>query len=390
MKFIPRSHLRGDLDMDSSKLVLGTAMSDDVLEQVGLSADDAIELLLEPGDLALWSPYLVHGSGTNRSDHKRRLYINGYVRADDCDRGEWAFRQGGRFRSDHDRRWFITKSCTNGPVRITSTIELGGSTGGCPLVQPPLGAGAMRLSDFNALSFDCYGTLIDWETGIAEALRPLSERSGVSADRLLEAYGPVEHAIEIEQPGLLYSRLLERVHERLSRAVRRRPGRPCRREVRARRSATGRRFPTAPRRSRYLKQHFKLIILSNVDRQSFAASNRRLGVEFDAHLHRPGYRLLQARSSQFRISGRGAGTRRHCQGPAPPRRAEPVSRPCPGEPDQVLHRRGSTAARARTGRERRSCPIRCRITISALRRWRNWPPLIVPSWASPLASSLSS
>ena len=94
MKFIPRSHLRGDLDMDSSKLVLGTAMSDDVLEQVGLSADDAIELLLEPGDLALWSPYLVHGSGTNRSDHKRRLYINGYVRADDCDRGEWAFRQG--------------------------------------------------------------------------------------------------------------------------------------------------------------------------------------------------------------------------------------------------------------------------------------------------------
>ncbi len=94
MKFIPRSHLRGDLDMHSSKLVLGTAMSDDVLEQVGLSARDAVELLLEPGDLALWSPYLVHGSGTNRSDHKRRLYINGYVRADDCDRGEWAFRQG--------------------------------------------------------------------------------------------------------------------------------------------------------------------------------------------------------------------------------------------------------------------------------------------------------
>jgi hypothetical protein len=94
MKLIPRSHLRGELDMDSSKLVLGTAMSDDVLEQVGHSADEAVDLLLEPGDLALWSPYLVHGSGTNRSDHKRRLYINGYVRADHCDRGEWAFRQG--------------------------------------------------------------------------------------------------------------------------------------------------------------------------------------------------------------------------------------------------------------------------------------------------------
>jgi len=54
-----------------------------------------IDLLLEPGDLALWSPYLVHGSGKNSSAHKRRLYINGYVRAEDCDRGEWAFR-GGR------------------------------------------------------------------------------------------------------------------------------------------------------------------------------------------------------------------------------------------------------------------------------------------------------
>ena len=46
-------------------------------------------------DVALWSPFLVHGSGVNRSDHQRRLYVNGYVRADDCDRGEWAFR-GGR------------------------------------------------------------------------------------------------------------------------------------------------------------------------------------------------------------------------------------------------------------------------------------------------------
>jgi ectoine hydroxylase-related dioxygenase (phytanoyl-CoA dioxygenase family) len=94
MRFIPRSHLRGDLGMDCSKKALGTAMSDAVLDAVNLSASDAVDLILEPGDLALWSPYLVHGSGTNRSDHKRRLYINGYVRASDCDRGEWAFREG--------------------------------------------------------------------------------------------------------------------------------------------------------------------------------------------------------------------------------------------------------------------------------------------------------
>lgn len=94
MRIIPGSHLRGDLDMDTSKLVLGTAMSDEALERVGLSEGDAVDLLLEPGDLALWSPYLVHGSGTNRAAHERRLYINGYVRADDCDRGEWTFSRG--------------------------------------------------------------------------------------------------------------------------------------------------------------------------------------------------------------------------------------------------------------------------------------------------------
>src|SRR5947209_1106073 len=94
MRIVPRSHLRGDLNMDSSKKALGTPMTEHALEAVGLSEDDAVDLLLEPGDLALWSPYLVHGSGKNTSDHKRRLYINGYVRAADCDRGEWAFREG--------------------------------------------------------------------------------------------------------------------------------------------------------------------------------------------------------------------------------------------------------------------------------------------------------
>jgi ectoine hydroxylase-related dioxygenase (phytanoyl-CoA dioxygenase family) len=94
LRFIPGSHLRGDLQMDCSRHSLGAAMTDSALEAVGLSASDAVDLALQPGDLALWSPYLVHGSGTNRSNHKRRFYINGYVKASDCDRGEWAFRNG--------------------------------------------------------------------------------------------------------------------------------------------------------------------------------------------------------------------------------------------------------------------------------------------------------
>jgi len=94
MRFIPGSHRRGDLGMDCSKKALGTPLMAEALEAVGLSAADSVDLVLEPGDLALWSPYLVHGSGENRARHRRRFYINGYVRAEDCDRGEWAFRAG--------------------------------------------------------------------------------------------------------------------------------------------------------------------------------------------------------------------------------------------------------------------------------------------------------
>jgi len=74
--------------------VLGRELSDADLAAVGVDPAAKRDLLLEPGDVALWSPYLLHASGANRSGHARRLLINGYVRADACDRGEWAFRDG--------------------------------------------------------------------------------------------------------------------------------------------------------------------------------------------------------------------------------------------------------------------------------------------------------
>lgn len=94
MRIVPGSHRRGPLALDTSTTVLGTAMDDAALIEAGLSPDRVVDLVLEPGDLAMWNPYLVHASGLNRSGHFRRLYINGYIRAGDCDRGEWAFRDG--------------------------------------------------------------------------------------------------------------------------------------------------------------------------------------------------------------------------------------------------------------------------------------------------------
>ena len=94
MRFVPGSHRRGTLELDTTADVLGTAMDDAALLATGLSPESVVDLVLAPGDLALWNPYLVHASGLNRAGHRRRLYINGYIRAEDCDRGEWAFRDG--------------------------------------------------------------------------------------------------------------------------------------------------------------------------------------------------------------------------------------------------------------------------------------------------------
>jgi 2-haloacid dehalogenase len=138
----------------------------------------------------------------------------------------------------------------------------------------------MRLSDFKALSFDCYGTLIDWETGISSALDPLRVQAGLSHEQMLEAFGNAEHEVEKEHPGMRYSNLLAVVHGRLATRF----GLAADEEAaRAFGLSVGdwSTFADSVDALRYLKQHFRLIILSNVDRASFARSNERLGVEFD-------------------------------------------------------------------------------------------------------------
>jgi ectoine hydroxylase-related dioxygenase (phytanoyl-CoA dioxygenase family) len=94
LQFIPGSHLLGDLSLALDDAVMESRPQHEQLEAAGIDPADLIHLELEPGDFVLWSPYLVHGSATNYADHFRRFYINGYVRAADCDRGEWAFKDG--------------------------------------------------------------------------------------------------------------------------------------------------------------------------------------------------------------------------------------------------------------------------------------------------------
>ena len=77
----------------------------------------------------------------------------------------------------------------------------------------------MSLTDFKALSFDCYGTLIDWESGLAAALAPLMARAGLALGRddLLQRFAAVESAQQAETPDLAYDALLAVSHARLAR-----------------------------------------------------------------------------------------------------------------------------------------------------------------------------
>jgi len=141
----------------------------------------------------------------------------------------------------------------------------------------------MKVTDFKVLSFDCYGTLIDWESGLWTALQPLiaSSRTTMARDAALETFGTLESEQQAQTPTLLYRDVLARVHAKLA-AQWGAPPDEARDESFGASIGNWPAFPDSAEALAYLKRHYKLVILSNVDRQSFAASNKKLGVTFDA------------------------------------------------------------------------------------------------------------
>ena len=141
----------------------------------------------------------------------------------------------------------------------------------------------MKLTDFKALTFDVYGTLIDWESGMIAGLKPLTDRlpQSLSRDQILEAHARHESTQQRQTPHQHYQSLLATVYRRLAenwgvqvswsecltygQSVRHWPA-----------------FPDSAGALQYLKQHFKLVVLSNVDNESFSHSNQKLAVDFDA------------------------------------------------------------------------------------------------------------
>lgn len=133
-----------------------------------------------------------------------------------------------------------------------------------------------RLQDYRVLCFDVYGTLIDWESGILAALQPLLDKDPsktFSRQHLLTVYHELESEQQRSTPDLPYSQLLSTILPGLAQRLSLPPPSP-EESIRFGESVgTWPAFPDTVEALRRLSKSFKLVVLSNVDRASFAKSN---------------------------------------------------------------------------------------------------------------------
>lgn len=141
-----------------------------------------------------------------------------------------------------------------------------------------------KLSDFRLLCFDVYGTLVDWESGVLAALQPLlGANASFSREHLLHVYHEAERTQQTKDPGMRYAQLLTTIHPQIAHRL----GLP--QPTTEQNEAFGRSvgewpaFPDTVDALRRLGKHYKLVVLSNVDRESFARTNAGplQGVAFD-------------------------------------------------------------------------------------------------------------
>lgn len=140
----------------------------------------------------------------------------------------------------------------------------------------------MKLDDFEVLTFDCYGTLIDWETGILQELKPWLSQNNVqlSDDAILQAYASSESKIETDLPDLPYTDVLYRVYQSLAKEW----NIPPSDDEATKFSLSVKNWPAfadSQQALQILARHYKLVILSNIDNQSLQYSVAKLGVQFE-------------------------------------------------------------------------------------------------------------
>jgi 2-haloalkanoic acid dehalogenase type II len=147
----------------------------------------------------------------------------------------------------------------------------------------------MSLTDYKVLSFDCYGTLIDWESGIHSALRrilnklPPSHRYHTQPLTIVERFNSLQAPLEAQRPDLLYTDILATCYGKLGREE----GVETTEEERKTFGHSVKDWPAfsdSVSGLQRLKKHYKLIILSNVDNENIRATltGALAEVKFDA------------------------------------------------------------------------------------------------------------
>jgi 2-haloalkanoic acid dehalogenase type II len=134
-----------------------------------------------------------------------------------------------------------------------------------------------KLTDFKLLSFDVYGTLIDWERGVVNALQPLLEKSNkadLDHKHILKVCHALEAPEQTENPSQKYSELLTAIHPKLCKELGLQE--PTREESSAFGGSISQwpAFPDSVAALKRLSKTYKLVVLSNVDNDSFRANRQ--------------------------------------------------------------------------------------------------------------------
>jgi len=158
----------------------------------------------------------------------------------------------------------------------------------------------LDFNRFEVLTFDCYGTLIDWETGILSALRPIlsAHQKTVDDATLLKLYGDFEERSE-KGEFRPYREVLASVVRQFGKEL---GFTPSKAEAQSLPDSLGtwRPWPDTVEGLRNLKTRFRLAILSNVDDDLFTKTRPQLGVELDevvtaqqAQAYKPSLKLFE-------------------------------------------------------------------------------------------------
>jgi 2-haloacid dehalogenase len=139
----------------------------------------------------------------------------------------------------------------------------------------------INFEQFEILSFDCYGTLIDWESGILNALKPilLNHTINISDQEILELFAKIESSQESDN-YLKYREILKGVVQDFGEELKFEPTESELNDL-PNSIQNWEPFPDTVEALKALKQRYKLTIISNIDDELFAHTAKKLGVEFD-------------------------------------------------------------------------------------------------------------